>query len=253
MLTVLICAKNEIQNIRDCIESARFADEILMIDDFSSDGTEVLAKQLGATVIQRSMDGDWSGQRNFGIAAAKGDWIFVLDADERISNELQQTIMYLVKQNEPKTYCVMRENCFHHNKATHGVLRSDSVARLFMKRNAHYEGRVHEKLVTPFVQERISAKYGVLYHYTYDNWDAYFGKFNRYTALMAQQQFENGKSVSFFRDIVLRPWVAFFKMYIVHRGFLDGRLGYILSVNHFFYTMTKYVRLYYLKKSKGKL
>ena len=209
MLSVLICARNELHNIKDCVSSViHLADEVVVIDDFSEDGTDKEALALGCRVIQRHMQGDWSSQRNFG------------------------------------------QNRFHYNKATHGVLRSDKVLRLFPKQGAYYTGLVHEKLHTSGSDGLLK---GVLYHYTYDNWDAYFGKFNKYTQLMAKQQYESGKRANFWRDIVLRPWVAFFKMYILKRGFLDGKLGFILSVNHFFYTMTKYVRLYYLDRHDGKL
>ncbi|HIU85098.1 MAG TPA: glycosyltransferase family 2 protein [Candidatus Aphodousia gallistercoris] len=251
MLSVLICARNEISNLPDCIESAKFADEIVVVDDYSDDGSKELAEKMGCKVFSRHMAGDWSCQRNFGIAQCQGNWIFVLDADERISPQLSEAISRVSQDKSlSKTFWVQRHNRFHFNKATHGVLRPDWVLRLFPKQKGHYEGRVHEKLIIDLPQERLP---GALYHYTYDNWDAYFGKFNRYTQLAARQQFERGKRANFWFDIVLRPWLAFFKMYILKRGFLDGKLGFILSVNHFFYTMTKYVRLYYLGRHNGKL
>ena len=252
MLSVLICARNELHNIKDCVNSViALADEILVVDDFSEDGTDKEAKSLGCRVVQHKMNGDWSSQRNFGLENCRGDWILVLDADERVSTELAESIQKVLNSNEGNTsYWIRRENRFHYNKATHGVLRSDKVLRLFPKQGAYYSGLVHEKLHTSTTKSFLS---GVLYHYTYDNWDAYFGKFNKYTQLMAKQQYESGKRANFWRDIVLRPWVAFFKMYVLKRGFLDGKLGFILSVNHFFYTMTKYVRLYYLERHDGKL
>lgn len=253
MLSVLICARNELHNIKDCVSSViHLADEVVVIDDFSEDGTDKEAVGLGCRVIQRHMQGDWSSQRNFGLENCKGDWILVLDADERVSEQLASSIKEVLSRDDfkNKSYWIRRENRFHYNKATHGVLRSDKVLRLFPKQGAYYTGLVHEKLHTSGSDGLLK---GVLYHYTYDNWDAYFGKFNKYTQLMAKQQYESGKRANFWRDIVLRPWVAFFKMYILKRGFLDGKLGFILSVNHFFYTMTKYVRLYYLDRHDGKL
>jgi hypothetical protein len=92
-----------------------------------------------------------------------------------------------------------------------------------------------------------------MYHYTYDNWQQYFNKFNNYTTLAAAKYKEQGKKCYFFRDIILRPFWAFIKVYFLQGGFLDGKLGWILSVNHYFYTMSKYVKLYYLYKSNGKL
>jgi hypothetical protein len=92
-----------------------------------------------------------------------------------------------------------------------------------------------------------------MYHYTYDNWKQYFNKFNNYTTLAAEKYYQQGKGCNFFLDIMLRPLWAFIKVYIINLGFLDGKIGFILSVDHFFYTMTKYVKLYYLYKSNGKL
>lgn len=252
MLSVLICAKNESRNLRGCIESASFADEIVVIDDFSNDGSAQLAEKLGCRVIQRSMDGDWSAQRNFGIEQCREKWIMVLDADERVSPTLKESILRSLSDScNNEAFQVRRKNRFLHNKATHGVLKSDWVTRLFMKSTAHYEGLVHERLVTSCQIRRISD--GDLDHYTYPNWQSYFAKFNRYTDLMARQRLLNGQRASFLFDIVLRPWFAFFKVYIFQLGFLDGKIGFILSVNHYFYTMTKYVKLYYLERHNGDL
>ncbi|EOB57827.1 beta-1,4-glucosyltransferase domain protein [Neisseria meningitidis 63023] len=91
-----------------------------------------------------------------------------------------------------------------------------------------------------------------MYHYTYDNWEQYFNKFNKYTSISAEKYREQGKPVRFVRDIILRPIWGFFKIYILNKGFLDGKMGWIMSVNHSYYTMIKYVKLYYLYKSGGK-
>ena len=91
-----------------------------------------------------------------------------------------------------------------------------------------------------------------MYHYTYDNWDQYFNKMNNYARLAAKKYEKNGKRCNFLLDVVLRPLWAFFKVYILNLGFLDGKMGWVISVNHCFYTMNKYVRLYYQYKSNGK-
>ena len=249
-LSVLILAKNEERNIEDCINSVKFADEVLVIDDGSTDNTKEIAESLGARVVQRSMNGDWGGQQTFAITEAQNPWVLFLDADERISEPLGEEIMAAVKKNEPVAYWIERENKFHYYHATHGTLRPDFVDRLFPAKDSYVEGLVHPKIVTPYPNQKLK---NVMYHYTYDNWDQYFGKFNQYTRLAAEKYKLEGKSCSFFRDVVLRPMWAFFKIYILNKGFLDGKIGFILSVNHFFYTMTKYVRLYYLYKSNGKL
>lgn len=249
-LSVIILTKNEEHNIGDCIQSVAFADDILVVDDNSSDMTKSIAESLGARVIQHAMNGDFGGQRNFAISQANGDWILFLDADERISKGLAQEIQRAMGQVEKYAYWIVRENRFHHNKATHGVLRPDWVLRLMPRDGASVEGYVHEAIQSAYETKRL---YEPMYHYTYDNWHQYFNKFNNYTSLSAEKYRDKGKSCSFVKDILFRPLWAFIKVYLLQGGILDGKMGYVLSINHYFYTMTKYVKLYYLNKDKGKL
>ena len=249
-VSVLILTKNEEQNIKDCIESCQsFANEILVVDDGSEDNTVSIAESLGAKVLHRSMNGDWGAQQTYAIEQASSHWIFFIDADERCSPELCKEIKLAI-QGEDLAYWIQRHNRFHHNVATHGVLRPDYVCRLMPAKDSWVKGYVHPQIITPYENKRLKSP---MYHYTYDNWQQYFNKFNNYTTLAANRYKDEGKSCSFVRDIVLRPMWAFFKMYILDRGFLDGKIGFILSINHYFYTMTKYVKLYYLLKSNGKL
>ena len=253
MLSVLVCTKNEIHNIEDCIKSIKFADEIVVIDDFSTDGTDKKALELGAKVYSRSLNGDFAAQRNYGISLCGCNWILILDADERVPEKLAEKILTITNSSSSENICysLQRESHFHHYKATHGVVGRDWVKRLAPKKGMKYVGKVHEHLETPYPEKKLIAP--PMWHYTYDNWDAYFKKFDSYTKLMAQQNFEKEKKANFVFDILLRPWFGFFKMYFLKGGILDGKLGFILSVNHFFYVMTKYVRLYYLNRHNGKL
>ncbi|MDY3974252.1 glycosyltransferase family 2 protein [uncultured Veillonella sp.] len=249
-VSVLILTRNEEKNIETCIKSCSFAKEIIVVDDGSTDQTQKLAEGLGATVISRSMNGDWGAQKTFAIEQASCDWIFLIDADEHCSPELAKAIEQAVIQNKPVAYEIQRHNQFKHNVATHGVLRPDLVCRLMPKANTYVEGLVHEKVIHPYPVERLP---GALYHYTYQNWEQYFNKFNKYTTLSAKQYVARGKRCSFAKDILFRPLWAFVKVYILNKGFLDGKMGWILASNHYFYTMNKYVKLYYLNKSNGEL
>lgn len=249
-LSVIIVARNEQHNIADCIKSCQFATEVIVIDDYSTDDTVQIATELGAKVIQRSLNGDWGGQQTFAINQATKEWIFLIDADERVSPELATQIIQSIEKNEKNAYWIQRQNKFHFNKATHGILRPDFVCRLMPKEGTYVEGYVHQQIITPYPHKKLT---GYLYHYTYDNWEQYFNKFNKYTTLSAEKYKKNHKKCSFLKDIVLRPFWAFIKVYFIQGGFLDGKMGWILSVNHYFYTMNKYVKLYYLYKSNGKL
>ena len=249
-VTAIILARNEEQHIEECIKSIQCANEILVIDDGSTDQTVFLAEQLSAKVIHHALNGDWAQQRRFGISQSSCEWILFIDSDERISSELNDEIRQVVQRREKKAYWLSRHNIFRHNSATHGSMRPDKVLRLMPKEGATVEGFVHETFISPFPQETLKGK---LFHYTYDNWTQYFNKFNKYTSVAAEKYYEQGKYCSFWKDIILRPHWAFFKIYILQKGFLDGKIGFILSLYHYMYTVTKYVKLYYLNKSNGKL
>jgi glycosyltransferase involved in cell wall biosynthesis len=249
-LSVLILTRNEEKNIAACLASVQFASDILVLDDGSTDKTVELAEQAGARVIKHALNGDWGQQQTFGINNVKEPWILLLDADERISEPLAREIQEVVAKNEPGAYWMCRENRFHFNHATHGVLRPDWVCRLMPTKGTRVEGLVHQTIITPYPKKKLT---GVMYHYTYDNWEQYLNKLNHYTTLAAEKYQQEGKHVHFCVDILLRPLWAFIKVYFLNGGFLDGKLGWILSVNHYFYTLQKYVKLYYLQRSNGKL
>ena len=164
-VSVIILARNEEHNIHDCIESVQFADEVLVIDDFSTDDTVKIAKEMGARVVQHAMNGDWGAQQTFGIEQATSDWILFLDADERISEPLAKEIQAIVVNEPNKAYWIQRRNKFHHNHATHGVLRPDYVLRLMPKEGSYVEGYVHPAIITPYPTEKLQHP---MYHYTYD-------------------------------------------------------------------------------------
>ncbi|SFS79824.1 Glycosyltransferase involved in cell wall bisynthesis [Succinivibrio dextrinosolvens] len=248
-LTVIILTRNEEDNIKDCIESALFADEILVLNDDSQDRTVEIAESLGAKVIKRELANDYSAQRNFGIQNAKHNWIFMLDADERITEELAHDIKICVEVNKDICYQISRENHFIQGKVLHGVLRPDNVERLFKKEGSFYEGIIHERLHSPYQKQKLKGR---LIHFPYKTWEAHLEKANRYTSLLAKKYHEQGKKCSF-ASILLKPVWAFIKMYFIHGGFLDGKLGFEFCAAHYFYTMEKYLKLYSLNKYKGRI
>ena len=141
-LTIIVLAHNEEDNLPDCLKSASFADEIIVVDSNSSDRTVDIAKSFGAKVLQRDLNNDYGAQRNFAISNATYEWIFMLDSDERITDELAHEIKICVESNRDCTYQVSRENHFIERKVLHGVMRPDRVERLFKK-----EGSLDRKSV----------------------------------------------------------------------------------------------------------
>lgn len=243
-ISVLILAKNEEKNICDCITSCSFADEILVIDDGSTDKTQEIAEGLGARVIHHSMNGDWGGQQTFAIQQAKHPWIFFIDADERCTPELCEEIRGKVNSGERYGYWVRRINHFKHRIVKHGPLSPDWVCRLMPKEGSYVEGFVHPKIVHQFEDKKLKSD---MLHYTYETWEQYLNKMNHYSTLAAKKNKDAGKKSNFILDIILRPAFAFFKMYILKLGFLDGQIGYMLSKNYANYTMNKYIKMKFLK------
>jgi glycosyltransferase involved in cell wall biosynthesis len=246
-VTVLILAKNEEKNIRECIESALFADEIIVIDDNSTDRTAEIAKELGAKGCNRAMNGNWGAQQTYAIEQATSKWVFFLDADERFTPALADEVKEAVARDELYAYKVPRLNYFIGRVVRHCGWYPDYGYHLVPRAGFRVEGFVHPQFIHNYPTRFMKNH---LIHYPYVSWEQYFNKFNLYTRLAAEKNYANGKRANFFFDIMIRPYFAFIKMYILKRGFLDGRLGFILSVFHFFYTMAKYVKLYFLQAAK---
>lgn len=243
-LSVLIIARNEERHIGACLDSVAFADEVIVIDDMSTDATAEIARAHGAIVYQRAMQGDFGGQQQFAVEKASGDWLLFLDCDERITPELAEEIREKVADNAAIAYRIKRLNHFREKRVYFGALRPDHVCRLMPRKGVRIQGVVHQDFCHPYPEQKL--RHGML-HFTYATWDQYYAKLDQYARLSAQKYLEAGKSVFFLRDILLRPLWAFFKTYIIHLGFLDGRIGWILSVNYYHYTLSKYVRYYDMK------
>lgn len=243
-LAVLILTYNEEKNIRDCITSVNFADEIIIIDSGSTDQTREISEQLGAKFITHPMDEGFAGQRNFALAQTTAEWVLFLDADERITPELAKEIGAVVERNEQYAYEILRINIVFGTIVRHGGHSPDFSLRLYPRTAIQWQGLVHEQALVSLPIQQLKKN---MFHYTYTSWDRYFFKFNQYTTLMAEQMHKRGRKAHFV-DIILRPWAGFLRFYVFKSGWRDGKIGYILATLHFFYTMTKYVKLYYLQK-----
>ncbi len=242
-LAVIILTRNEEANIEATMESAAFADEIVVIDSGSTDRTQELAEKHGAKFITHPMDErGFAGQRNFALMQTEAEWVFYLDADERITDEAAKEIKAVTDKNEQKVFRIKRMNILFGQLMRYGAHRPDWCLRLFPREAVVWEGRVHEQAKSDLT---VKSLQGVMHHLTYNDWHKYFAKLEQYTDMMAGKMYEQGKSASLW-DITLRPAYAFFRAYIIQRGALDGELGLVFSLLHGYYTFVKYLKLRYM-------
>lgn len=250
-ISVVLLTHNEERNIADCLATCSFAEEIIVVDDNSTDCTVEIAKTFdNVKVFSRSLNGDFGAQKSFGISLAKNNWIFLIDADERVTPQLEKSIQTCVQAGENYSYLVQRENHFKNMVVRHGTMRPDWVHRLVPREGTTVVGCVHESVENALPKKKIA---GHLIHYSYTSWDQFYAKQNLYARLAAEKLKGQNRSCGFFSHVVLRPFWAFIKVYLFNLGFLDGRAGFMFAANHYAYTLSKYIRFYQMRHFNGEL
>jgi glycosyltransferase involved in cell wall biosynthesis len=251
-LTVITITLDEERNIVECLDSVRWADQIVVIDSGSKDRTTELAKRFTPDVYSITWEG-YGHARNLALDHAAGEWILWLDADERVPAELAKEIRELVEKDEPgyNGYSVARRAYFLGKWIKHCGWYPSRVVRLFRKERGRFnETRVHERLE---LEGNVGLLRNDLLHYTDLSLQQYLAKFNKYTSLAAEEMAANGKPYRVW-DLLVRPPFIFVKMYVLRLGFLDGVHGFILSVLSSAYVFSKYAKLWELERnsSRGK-
>lgn len=246
-LTVVILTKNEEKNIVEAIKNAKLVtDKVLIVDSGSTDNTVALSEQLGAKVVYRAWDNDFSAQRNFALENVDTEWVLYLDADERMNDTLVKAVIGAVDSNVQKKYVMVRKIKALGFDFKHGIFKPDKVTRMFPTKAVHWEHKVHERAVCELYDVVLP---GYMEHYTYDNWQQWWEKAGKYTTIWAEDQYANGKRVG-----VAAPFShalsGFFKAYILQLGFMDGWGGLYSSFQHVIYTLMKYLKLYELQQRK---
>ena len=244
----MLITRNAAAVLDACLESLAFADEILIVDSQSTDGTLDLAARRGARVVQK----EWLGfdrQKQFAVDQAKNDWVLCLDADERVSDGLAGSIRRALEAPVSPVYRMARRNRFLGRWLAHGEGYPDWSPRLFNRLNARWsDDLVHEKVlyaVTPGTLE------GDLLHDSSDDLATYLDRQNRYTTLAARQAYELGKSSGVFH-LLASPVVRFFKFYVLRLGFLDGVPGLLHISIGCMNSYMKYAKLLELRKAEAR-
>ncbi len=237
-LSVIVIAKNEAANIGACLDSVAFADERIVIDDNSSDDTRAIAEAKGARVMIRALDG-FGAQKNFALGEASGDWVFSIDADERVTPALAAEIGQAIGQGAADGYEVPRLSSFCGRQMRHSGWYPDYVLRLFRRGRACFsDDAVHERVICDGKVARLSND---LLHAPVMRLEDALSRMDRYSTAGAAALVERGKRVSFSSGISHGLW-SFFRTYILRGGFLDGREGFLLAVANAEGTYYRYMK-----------
>lgn len=246
-LSVYVIAYNDEPNMRACLESVTgWADELIVVDSYSSDATEKIAREFTDRVYQHEFKG-FGRLRNEAVAHATHDWVFSLDTDERATPELRDEIRKVLEAGpEADAYFVPRRNWFLGRWIRHcGWYPDYRQPQLFRKSRLRYrDDLVHEGFE---VEGKVGHLKEHVLQYPFRDLDHFLFKMDRYTDLMAQRMVEQGRR---FRahQLVTHPLFTFFKMYIGRAGILDGMPGLILSGLYAYYTLIKYAKFWELQK-----
>lgn len=228
MITAVVLTKNEEKNIVDCLGSVKWCDEVLIIDDNSEDRTMDLAKRENAEIIQQVLNGNFSKQRNLGLEKAKNDWVFFVDADERVTDSLRYEIQSLISDpmNPFNGFLIKRKDIIWGKELKHGETGNISFVRLAKKSSGKWEGLVHEKWK---VRGKIDKLNNSLLHYPHQALGQFLTEINLYTDIRSRELYEKGVKSNFF-FIILYPKAKFFINYFIKRGFLDGIEGLVFAL-----------------------
>ena len=246
-VTVIIHTLNEIENIEDCVRSVEWADEVYLVDSFSTDATVELVRQKfpRVRIEQREYLGAAS-QKNYAIDLATHDWIFVIDADERVTPELRDELLRTLDGRlDHWAYSVGRRNFMLGKEVKYSGLQRDRVTRLFHRGHARYPNkRVHADLLVDGPTFDLRHK---MLHFYIRTFDHMIAKMTRYANWGAAQMYIDGKSTGLW-GIFSHPAGKFIRDYILNLGFLDGTRGLISVGMHVYYTFWKYAKLWELRQ-----
>ncbi len=240
-LSVVIITFNEEKNIARCLDSIQgIADDIVVVDSFSTDKTEEICKKYKVNFVQCKWQG-YSLTKNFANQLAKNDWILSLDADEVLSDELKQSVLKVKKEGLLITAKFNRLTNYCGHWIKHCGWYPDVKVRMFDRRITLWEGTIHEELK---FSEDISLVHlaGDCLHYSYYTIEQHYKQADKFTSIAAQDLFSQGKKASVLK-LIVSPIIKFLRDYIFNLGFLDGSAGFTVCKISAYATFLKYKKL----------
>ena len=244
-VTVTIITRDESQHIAAAIDSAAWADEILVVDSGSTDDTVAIATARGVRVMTRTWPG-YVDQKNYAASVAAHDWIFSLDADERVTPALAEEVRRVVANDAVERAFRVPRVTFHLGRWVRTTdFYPDYQTRLYDRRAARWQGKyVHESVVADGPSGQLKHE---LQHYSYRDLSDHLDRINQYSTLAARQMHESGRRASAV-DLLTHPPAAFLRNYLLRGGFADGVAGLTLSLINAYSVLVKFAKLWELQQ-----
>ena len=247
MISVIILTKNEEKNIGKCLENLFWCDEMIVIDDFSIDKTIEIAQALNAKIFKRSLDNNFSAQRNYGLSKTKSDWVLYIDADEVVSTDLKNEILKTMRSETNKMgFFLKRRDFIFGKEIQHGEFGNIKLLRLAKAGAGKWRGNVHERWE---IKGPIGKLSNPLLHFPHQHINTFLKEINFYTDIRAKELFGEGVRSSFL-SIIFYTKAKFFQNYMIRFGLLDGTSGIILALLMSFHSFMVRSKLWLLWHKK---
>lgn len=251
-VSAVIITFNEEENIRRCLDSIKWVNEIVVVDGYSTDRTVGIAKEFGAKIIMHKFEGDFGLERNIGNQNAGGEWILALDADEEIPGRTREEIEEILKNgSEFSAYNVLRNQYFLGHFMQYGG-RQHRIVNFYRKDKTRFEGKVHHLVK---VDGAICDAPFAINHYPFNSISQFIQKQDRYTLYEAREMFEkygSAKSGEVRYNLTWKPLKMFFKSYIKKKGYKDGLPGLIFCILFSFINFLKWAKYWELCSNTSK-
>ncbi|MDO8503143.1 MAG: glycosyltransferase family 2 protein [bacterium] len=249
MVTAIVLTKNEEKNIAKCLAGLRFCNEVIVVDEYSTDRTGEIARRYGARVFQRHLKSDFAAQRNFGLEKSRGDWVLFVDADERVSAALAAEIKDRVEKNKSNGtngFYIKRRDFVWGRELKHGESGTVKLLRLAKKNASLWKRAVHE---TWDVQGKTQTLENPLTHYPHQTLREFLFDVDWYSTLHARALYEEGVK-SNLAKIIIWPVGKFKYGWILKLGFLDGTQGFVVAAMMSLHSFLAWSKLWLLQKKK---
>jgi len=251
MISTVVLTHNSKDSLEATLQSVLFSDEILVIDDFSTDDTNAIAKKYSAKIFMRHLDDDFSAQRNFGLEKAKGEWVLFIDSDEVVPPALQKEIRDTISRQESdkegiQGWYIKRDDMFLGKKLRFGETKNVSLLRLARKGAGVWKRPVHEYWD---IQGKTKFFANPLFHNAHSNVTQFIDDINTYTTINAQYLKKEGVRSNQF-SIIIYPLAKFILNYFLRLGFLDGTQGAVMAIMMSFHSFLTRAKLYLLTRDR---